>query len=169
MVLVIEVVANDGRPGQCPFPSSSEPLLASEIAIETADVDVAEVDEEEEVTGGRITAVLEVDSAAAELLCVSTALDSGLTEDEGDAPEPQSPNPAWHPTPQCSTALPHHPRELEHTCQRAIHLPKARFQSSHTRNRSLRSKPCRTRNRKSRRTRWSAQRWGQRERLEGGA
>jgi hypothetical protein len=94
MVLVIKVVAKDGRPGPCPCPSSSEPLLASEIAMETADVDVAEVDEEEEVTGGRITAVLEVDSAAAELLCVSTALDSGLTEDEGDAPEPQSPKPA---------------------------------------------------------------------------
>ena len=169
MVLVIRVVAKDGRPGPCPYPSSSEPLLASEIAIETADVDVAEVDEEEEVTGGRITAVLEVDSAAAELVCVSTGLDSGSSEDEGDAPEPQSPNPAWHPTPQCSAALPHHPRELEYMCQREIHLPKAQFQSSHTRNRGLRRKSCQTRSRKSRRTRWSARRWEQRARLEGGA
>jgi hypothetical protein len=91
MVLVIKVEAKDGRPGPCPCPSSSEPLLAREIAIETLDI---EVDVEEEVIGGRITAVLEeVDSAAAELLCVSATLDSGSTEDEGDAPDPQSPKP----------------------------------------------------------------------------
>jgi hypothetical protein len=49
---------------------------------------------EEEVIGGRITAVLEeVDSAAAELLCVSATLDLGSTEDEGDAPDSQSPKP----------------------------------------------------------------------------
>ena len=78
MVLVIKVVAKDGRPGPCPCPSSSEPLLASEIAIEALDVEAAEVDEEEEVIGGRITAALEVDSVA-EMLCVSTTLGSGST------------------------------------------------------------------------------------------
>jgi hypothetical protein len=52
--------------------------LASEIAIEALDVEAAEVDEEEEVIGGRITAALEVDSVA-EMLCVSTTLGSGST------------------------------------------------------------------------------------------
>jgi hypothetical protein len=119
MVLVIKVVAKDGRPGPYPCPSSSEPLLASEIAIEKVDVGAIEVDVDEEVIGGgRITAVLEeVDSAAAELLCVSATLGADSTEDEGGAPEPQSPKPAWQPTPQCSAALPHQPMELRYTCQ----------------------------------------------------
>jgi len=56
----------DGRSGLCP--SSSEPLLASEIAIEALDVEAAEVDEEEEVIGGSITAVLVVDPGAATIL-----------------------------------------------------------------------------------------------------
>jgi len=89
--------------------------LASEIAIEIVDGEAVEV--EVEVIGGIITAVLEEVDSAAGLLCVSATLDSGSTEDEGGAPEPQSPKPAWQPTPQCSGALPHQPRELGHTCQ----------------------------------------------------
>jgi hypothetical protein len=111
--------------------------LASEIAIEALGVEATELDEEEEVTGGRVTAVLEVDSAAAEMLCVSTTLGSGSTEDEGEDPEPQSPKPAWQPTPQCSEASPHQPLGLRNTCQQETLLRVARSHSSHTRNRNL--------------------------------
>lgn len=53
--------------------------MASEIAIETLDVEAVGVEEEEEVIGERVTTALDVDGAATGVLCVSAILDAGAT------------------------------------------------------------------------------------------